>query len=247
MTMIKNIQLTLTLTISFIVLCISAIILNLHTWNFVAHQQDYDTFIYYQGHGFECKTFTPTENQKEWRRIYDEYETAIEKGEPFPQKERFAAIERQINFDEALRSFIADGIFVLLSITGLIVLWLNREKIRKERQEGRLSLFSWLFILIALYCHWFIMEFVFKLIMALRTIDYNFENWISWLAGYFQVSAWNFTIVNCLISLSILVYLAFRVIPRRQLIPFFISGLAGGVLSYWIWYYWLGPIVMPLT
>lgn len=243
--MLKNIQLTFSLTIGFIVLCISAIILNLHTWNLVSHQQGYDTFIYFQGHGFKCKTFIPTENQKEARRIYAKYEKEIEKGEPFPEKEKLDAIKRQINFDEAVRSFIADGIFVLLSITGLIILWIKREKLRKERQEGRLRLFSWLLILLALYCHWFIMEFVFKLIMELRTIDYNFENWISWLANYFQVSGWSFTIANCVISLLILGYLAFRIIPRRQLIPFLISGSAGGVLSYWIWYYWLGPILMP--
>ncbi|GEM_PF-2097421 len=245
--MLKNIRLTLTLTFGIIALCISAIIVHLHTWNFVSHQQGYDTFIYYKGRGFKCKTFTPTENQKEWRRIYAKYEKEIEKGEPFPEKERLATIERKTNFDEALRSFIADGIFVLLSIIGLIILWANRERNRLERSSKSLSLLSWLSILITLYCHWFIMEFVVKLIMEIRAIDYNFESWISWLAKHFQVSGWSFTIVNCLFSLSILAYLVFRVIPRRQLIPFFISGLAGGVLSYWIWYSWLGQIVMPFT
>lgn len=244
--MLKNIQLTIALTLAITVLCISAIIVHLHTWNFVAHKQGYDTFIYYQGRGFKCKTFTPTEKQKEWRRIYAKYEKEIEKGEPFPEKERLVAIECQINFDEALRSFIADGIFFLLSIIGLILLWFKRKNVLLERANKRLSLLSWLSILITLYCHWFIRAFVVKLIMELRAIDYNFESWISWLAKYFQVSGW-ITIANCLFSLSILAYLMFRVIPRRQLMPFLIAGLAGGVLSYWIWYSWLGPIIMPFT
>lgn len=245
--MLKNIQLTLVLTISLIVLCISAIILNLHTWNFVAHQQGYDTFIYYKGRGFKCKTFTPTENQKEWRRIYAEYEKEIEKGEPFPEKERLTAIERQTNFDEALRSFIADGIFVLLSITGLIILWIKRKKIREERMKGRLSLPSWLFILTALYCHWFIIEFVFEVIVAMMEISPDFGSWISWMSASLHLNGWFFLSFNCLISLLLLGYITFRIIPRRQLIPFLVSGLAGGILSRMIWYSWLGPMLMPFT
>lgn len=215
--MLKKIQLTLALTLGIIVLCISAIILNLHTWNFVAHQQGYDTFIYFQGRGFKCKTFTPTENQKEWRRIYARYEKEIETGEPFPEKGTYDVIERQVAFDEAIRSFSANYIFVLLSIAGLILLGINRKKTRLERVQERLGLLSWLFILITLYCHWFIIEFVFKLIRVMRGFPYEFENWISWLADYFQLSGWTFLIINCLISSLVLGYIALRIIPRRQL------------------------------
>lgn len=245
--MLKKIQLTFTLTLGFIALCISAIILNLHTWNFVSCQQGYDTFIYYQGRGFKCKTFTPTANQKEWRRIYAKYEKEIERGESFPEKERFAAIEHQADFDEALRSFIADGVFFLFSITGLIILWIRREKVRLERAAGRLGLYSWLSILIVLYCHWFIMEFVFKVIEAAMGISADFGNWISWPANYLHLNGWFFLSFNCLVSLLVLGYITFRIVPRRQLVPFLLSGLAGGILSRMVWYSWLGPILMPFT
>lgn len=243
--MLKNIQLTLTLTFGIIALCISAIILQLHTWNFVARQQGYDTDVYYRGRVSGCNLFVPNEDQKEFRRIYDLYETQIKNGESFPEKQAYDALDRKFNIDNALLELLSESIFALFSFTGLTILWINRERIAIERRGGQLTLFTWLFVLIALYCHWFIMAFVFKLIEVNIGVPLEFNAWISWLAHNYGISGWVFLSFNCLISLIVLAYIAFCIVPGRQLMPFLISGLAGGVLSRLIWYSCLGPVLMP--
>lgn len=243
--MFKNIQLTLALTISFIVLCISAIILNLHTWSFTANQLGYNEKIYYRGRVSACNLVIHNENQKEYQRIYELYETQIRNGEPFPEKQTFDTLDKKFNADYVLIELFSDSIFIVFSFVGLIVLWGNRKRVGKERQAGKLRLYTWLFILIALYCHWFIMQFVFKLIEVIMGLPPDFTPWINWLADHFHISGWFFLSFNCLIGLLVLGYITFRIVPRRQLIPFLVSGLAGGILSRLIWYSWLGPIVMP--
>lgn len=243
--MLKNIQLTLALLFAFIVLCISAIILNLHTWKFISYQQGYNTEIYYQGYVAACQRSIPNEDQKEFRRIYDLYETQIQNGASFPEKQAYDMLDARFKADNALIDLFSEGIFILLSTAGLALLWLNRKSVRNERNAGQLQFSSWLFILIALYCHWFIMEFVFKLIEFSIGVPLEFNAWITRLAHYSDISAWVFLSFNALVSLVLLAYVAFRIVPRRQLMPFLFAGLAGGVLSRLIWYSWLGPILMP--
>lgn len=243
--MLKKIQLTLALTLGIIVLCISAIILNLHTWNFTAHRLGYNTEIYYRGYVAACKRSVPNERQKEFRRIHYLYEEQIQNGVPFPEKQVYDTLDAGFKTDNALIDLFSDGIFILLSTAGLVLLWLNRKKVQNERNTGRLQLSSWLFILIALYCHWFIMEFVFKLIEFCMGVPLEFNAWITSLADYSDISGWVFLSFNSLACLVLLAYVAFRIVPRRQLIPFLLAGFAGGVLSRLIWYSWLGPILMP--
>ncbi|MBL7706012.1 MAG: hypothetical protein JNM21_10760 [Taibaiella sp.] len=243
--MLKKVQLSLALTLGFIVLCTSAIILNLHTWNFVAHELGYNTEIYYGGYVAACQRAIPNENQKEFRRIYDLYEIQIKNGTSFPEKQAYDMLDARFKADNVLIDVFSDGIFVLLSTAGLVLLWLNRKSVREERNAAWLRLSSWLFILIALYCHWFIMEFVFKLIEFGMGIPFKFNAWITSLAHYSAISGWVFLSLNALVSLVLLAYIAIRIVPHRQLVPWLFAGLAGGVLSRLVWYSWMGPILMP--
>lgn len=243
--MLKNIQLTLVLTIGIIALCSSAIIVHLHAWNFVAHQQGYNTEIYYRGYVAACKRSVPNERQKEFRRIYDLYATQIQSGTPFPEKQAYDTLDAAFKADDAIIEFFADGIFVLLSIAGLVMLRISRKRVQDERKAGQLRIFTWLFILIALYCHWFIAEFIFRLIEVGMGIPLKFPSWINWLSDHFCVNGWLLLSFNNLFSFLLLAHITFRIVPRRQLIPFLFAGLAGGILSRLIWYSWLGPILMP--
>ncbi len=243
--MLKQLQLTFLLLFAFITLCISAIVLNLYTWNLVAHRLGYNTEIYYRGYVSACNRSVPNEKQREFRRIYDQYETQIKNGESFPEKKIYDTLDAGFKADTAWIDLLSEGIFALFSFTGLTILWINRKRIEIERKSGQLKLFTWLFVLIALYCHWFIMDFVFKLIEVNMGVPLEFNAWITWLAHNYHISGWIFLSFNCLVSLIVLAYTAFRIVPRRQLMPFLIAGLAGGVLSRLIWYSLLGSIVMP--
>ena len=211
--MLKNLQLTLALTFGIIALCLSAIIMHLHTWNFTAHWLGYNTEIYYRGYVSACNRSVPNEKQREFRRIYDRYETQIKNGESFPEKKIYDTLDAGFKADTAWIDLLSEGIFVLFSFTGLMILWINRKRIAMERREGQLKFATWLFLFIALYCHWFIMEFVFTLIAFGMGVPLEFNAWVTWLADYADISGWVFLNISCLLSLILLAYIAFVSFP----------------------------------
>jgi hypothetical protein len=65
------------------------------------------------------------------------------------------------------------------------------------------------------------------------------------LARYFDLPDPTLNIVTGTIGLAVLAYITFRIIPSPQRIPFLASGLVGGLVGAWLWFYVVGPWAMP--
>lgn len=54
-----------------------------------------------------------------------------------------------------------------------------------------------------------------------------------------------FSVLFGVIGLLVLSYISFFVIPRKSLLVFWASGLIGGICGFYLWFFQVGPILMP--
>jgi len=48
-----------------------------------------------------------------------------------------------------------------------------------------------------------------------------------------------------IIGLLISLYVFYKIIPQKIRLTFFTSGIVGGLSGYVLWFYYLGPVVLP--
>jgi hypothetical protein len=56
--------------------------------------------------------------------------------------------------------------------------------------------------------------------------------------GFFSIITALFAVITCYI-------IVFKVLPKKYFISFAASALIGGISGYYIWFFKLGPIILP--
>jgi hypothetical protein len=129
---------------------------------------------------------------------------------------------------------------ILTSFLGLFILFY-----RKSKQKEFFTLFDWLGVFFAL----FVLREVFNYIITLYATlvrgsfmsyndEYKLSRWLDW-------NQWTVPTFTFLLGLLISMYVIFKVIPLKYRFTFIIAGFFGGILGFFIWLRWLGPVLMP--
>jgi hypothetical protein len=173
--------------------------------------------------------------------VFSKYYLQIKSNLEFPEKEKFKRIQRKQNKDDFW--IILGGPFqtVLTGTIGFILLLSQR----KLRNTNGLKLIHWVLIFLSLF--W------------LRQL----ANLVTWIIEYFIHGSFSsrgdeirlaaslgfakstIAVPTALIGLAILSYIIFKIIPKSKRLTFITAGLFGGISGYFLWLFWLGPIIIP--
>lgn len=129
---------------------------------------------------------------------------------------------------------------LLTSFLGLFILFYRRSKTKEH-----LVLMDWLGVFLALFALREIFNFVTVLFSTLLYGNVNSGNDEYRLSRYLDLNQWVIPTIAMIIGMTICLYVIFRVIPLKYRFTFIISGLVGGILGFFIWLRWLGPVVLP--
>lgn len=131
---------------------------------------------------------------------------------------------------------------MLTGTIGCFILWVNRSEYFKA---SWLRPTQWLVIFFALF--W--LREVFNFWQAIGTYmtggsfpEGSDEVQLALKAG---MNSLLIITATAFAGMGVLAYLVFKIIPLQQRLTFIFAGLAGGFLGYYIWFHWLGPVLMP--
>lgn len=129
---------------------------------------------------------------------------------------------------------------ILTGFLGLFILFY-----RKSKKKDYFVLFDWIGVFLSL----FVLREVFNFVMTLYSFIFNgstiSNNDEFKLSRHLELNQWTIPTMTMILGLIISLYVIFRVIPLKYRFTFIISGFVGGVLGFFIWLRWLGPVVLP--
>ncbi|MHA1340065.1 MAG: hypothetical protein ACTSRZ_07635 [Promethearchaeota archaeon] len=130
---------------------------------------------------------------------------------------------------------LATWIQCLIGFSFLIIY----RKINKERIEnGEISWNYLILLAFASFCARFVFNAAGYFLSNSQSLDeWKMENYLEWPHG---TLIYGFAIVGAIILLYNII-----ILPKQQRYKLLIGALLGSIAGYGIWYYWLGPILMP--
>lgn len=130
-------------------------------------------------------------------------------------------------------------------LTGTIGLILILIFSRHYRNKDRLGLWLWAPIFLSLF--WLRQSFNLAsgAIYLLKNGYRSGRDDESKLSFYFGLPQSSILIVTGIIGLLVLAFIVLKYVPERNRATFIAAGLAGGGLGFPIWFFWLGPILLP--
>ena len=176
-----------------------------------------------------------------YRKLWDQYggdKSCI------PQSEIIKLSERRSTMYKNRIWFTIGGPLqtMLTGTLGLLLLWWRK----KKRQIDGWRLVDWLFVYLALFWSREPFNLAFSLSKRIMTGSGSFfsgdEKIIS---NHYHLYEGFFSIVLGVLGAIICSYVVFKIIPSDKRLHFFLGGLIGGLLGYWLWMCLVGPVVLP--
>ncbi len=170
------------------------------------------------------------------------YSKEIELKLDFPGKHKFYLIQKKQNKDAFWITFGGPFQTMLVGTVGFLLVFFQRKKIRKSS--------------VLLFSQWII---IFLSLFWLRQL----ANLVTWVAGYFFKGQFSLNgdeiglainlgmpigtilIITAFIAISLLSFIIFKILPPNIRLNFILAGLFGGVVGYFVWLFWIGPILLP--
>lgn len=167
---------------------------------------------------------------------------AIKQSEHFDQKEEYERILKRVNYESL---WVAMGGPLQTMLTGLIGLILLNLR-RKQIKAYGLKFLDWIFVFLLLFWLREIFNLSMSLLGELFLPKGNYfggdEKKISNLLGLWDGAI---PITTGVLGLLISTYVVFFVISKHLRFTFVLSGLLGGISAYIVWFFFLGPIILP--
>jgi hypothetical protein len=171
---------------------------------------------------------------------YKAHEAAIAAKPPSAEKEYFMAQRQAFGRHMFLITLGGPLQTMLTGTVGIVLLWSGRKKITGHG----LTVGSWLFVFLAFFwsrqvfnCGIALLGLVLKGRAGGTGDEYNIDQYLG-----LPLMATN--LITAAVALPLLLWVAFCIIPKPQRVTFIASGIAGSALGFWIWMYWLGPVVL---
>ena len=175
------------------------------------------------------------ENDSLWEQIKPIREANLESikaHKPFPDKDKLDTYYYQNMKGKALIESSAKAFIFSISFLGIIMLF-----IRRKKRNKKFEIIDWIGVILAL----FIMKQVFIstlfILSGMEFCDY------AAFAQYFHLPLWRTERDILIFGLIVSIFIVFRVIPKDKRVPFFFSGLAGGLLGICLWYFAIGKVL----
>lgn len=131
---------------------------------------------------------------------------------------------------------------MLTGTLGLLLLLLFR---RSFQPEQPLTFWQWLLVFLSLFWLRQPANLAMGIGIWLFTRQMPGNDDETFLSDYYQLPASAILLLTALMGALILALVFFRFVPRGQRILFMASSLLGGVAGYTLWFYYLGPVIMP--
>lgn len=130
-------------------------------------------------------------------------------------------------------------------LTGLLGLAFLLYKSHNFISAQSLRWTEWLPVFISLFWLREVFNFFHGLILYIFKGVFPVQNDEVQLAVFLGMRPWSISLLTALAGAGILAAVFFKYIPRSQRIPFLISGCVGGPLGFYLWFYVIGPLVVP--
>ncbi|WP_034921339.1 hypothetical protein [Gillisia sp. CAL575] len=227
--------------LKFVFAFILFVIIGTHTHElghlFVAELLGYKTTLHFASIDYDSSKLN-----NELDSIYIQNKIEIEAGKYFEEKELFERKLEKLNYDSFLVTLGGPLQTILTGFFGLLLISTRSKKIKKSGFSSIdwISVFLSLFWLREIYVlfHSFLYEMVFK--------EGNYfggdERYIS---EYFGLHPSVVPIGLALIGFAVATYILFYYIPKKYQSVFIMSGCLGGIVGIAVWYFLLGPILLP--
>lgn len=206
----------------------------------VAKYYGYETELHYASMNYDSP-----ERQEFWER-YEQDKEYIDSPEDSPQKQAFHKYREQMEEKVKGKAFsITMGGPIQTMLTGsigVLILWFRRKKIFAKKF---LNAGEWLAVLLAYFWARQVFNFMVPIPEIFQDIENNHRGDEPRISHYLGLPHWGFGLITCTIGAALLLWVTFRVVPKKQRFTFIISGLAGCALGWFVWMHWLGPQLMP--
>lgn len=200
----------------------------------VARKLGYQTKLYYASSGI----YSPKELTLD--NYYEKNKSFIMSKNKSSEKDEFY---RQYNLLNTERNYINLGgpiQTILVGTSGIVLLFLRRKRIALSGMK----IADWLFIFLAFFWSRQICNFLMKCygILNGRTSHRDDESRIDL---YYGLHIGTTGLITATVATALLVWAVFFVMPKHQRLTFISSGLAGSLLGWVVWMWWIGPVVLP--
>ncbi|MEE9348518.1 MAG: hypothetical protein V3U80_00560 [Flavobacteriaceae bacterium] len=182
--------------------------------------------------------------KSELYELYQTYRKEIDTNVVFPDESRYKELRKKANSNSLLITFGGPLQTMLTGILGLLILFIRKKKVA----VSGFKLTDWFAVFLALF--W--MREVFNLAMGLASgIIKGNGNYFGTqgdevnLSRHLNLYEGAIPLLFGSIGLLISLYVIFKIIPLKFRFTFIIAGLIGGISGFVLWFYYLGPIVLP--
>jgi len=182
--------------------------------------------------------------RSQYDTIMKKYEKEYKADLAYPSKEQF---ELEVSKYKANHIFIILGGPVQTLLTSIIAFIFILINIEVFRNQNNLSFGKWLLVFFALFSLRQPANLFTGIIGYLITGKFSNANDEAKIDFLLALPPFTSSFITCLLSLSIFAFIFFKVIPKPTRIAFTAAGLAGGVVGFYLWFYVLGPAILPIN
>ncbi|MCK6610381.1 MAG: hypothetical protein L6Q78_05005 [Bacteroidia bacterium] len=192
--------------------------------------------INYKSSSSNWDAFTP---YREFMKLHEKNYEAIRSKKDFADKETYEKLRAEVS--DAVNFTVWGGPIqtLLTGCLGVFILLILKIK------RAPFSWKYWASIFLALFWLRPAMNLLMSLPKLILRGEFTEQSDEVRLARYHELHPLFISVVFGLIGLAVLTYISFYVVPRNRLLVFWASGLMGGILGFYLWFYQLGPILMP--
>jgi len=213
----------------------------------VAKYFGYETELHYGSIHFDYPGMEKDPLVLELKKIVNENVDALKKEEYFDSEPRYiellALLKEKYPYPTPHSFWVTLGgptQTILTSFLGLFILFYRRSKTKEH-----FVLMDWMGVFLSLFVLREIFNYVTVLFSTILHGNVNSGNDEFKLSRYLDVNQWVIPTIAMILGAVICFYVIFRVIPLKYRFTFIIAGFAGGILGFFVWLRWLGPVVLP--
>ena len=203
----------------------------------VARLLGYSTTLHFGSLGYDNSKLN-----RELDSIYLRNQYAIDHDLEYEEKE---------DFDRKYDKLVTDDLKVLLGgplqtmLTGFIAFLFLLFRKKKVKKNG-LKIIDWLLVFLSLFWLREIFNFITSIITGLLFENESFfggdEMYIS---KYYNLGPGTIPLITAIIGTAICLYVIFKIVPKYMQRTFIIAGFSGGIVGFGLWFYLVGPILLP--
>lgn len=213
----------------------------------VAKYFGYETKLHYGSMRYDYPGIDSDPLVLELRKNTSDNAEALKNKEDFEgltrRKELFKILQEKYPYSENHGAWITLGgpaQTLLTSFLGLFLL-----SYRRSKKKAYFVLMDWVGVFFSLFALREIFNYATVLFRTIVNGDVASRNDEFKLSRYLDLNEWTIPTVALVVGTVICTYVIFRVIPLQYRFTFLVSGLVGGILGYFTWLRWLGPVILP--